>query len=275
MKVDIKISETHSNFKSKVKLKKSRFRVIKQIVNYGILPISILVLWEILTRLNVFPPILLPSVEDVVRSFIEQLSSGQLLGDLSVSLIRVLKGYSIAIILGLSLGVFMGVSLRASKFFTIVFDGIRQVPPMAWIPLLILWFGIGETSKIVMIAKSAFFPILLNTINGIRNTPKGYLEVAKMYNIKKRDLFTRVYFPSAVPSIFVGLRLGAGASWMAVVAAELIASDSGIGYRINDARSLMQPDVVIVGMIVIGTVGMLMDLILKRVAKLASRWQIS
>ncbi|MBR9647261.1 ABC transporter permease [Clostridium tyrobutyricum] len=245
----------------------------KQLINYLLFPILILVIWELISRLQVVPSILLPSIEDVVKSFILQIKSGQLINDLAQSLIRVFKGYFIAVILGISTGIIMGISEKTNKFFTIVFNGIRQIPPLAWIPLFILWFGIGETSKVIMIAMGAFFSILLNTINGIKNTPKQYLEVAKLYKIKKIDLFKKVYLPSAVPSIFVGLRLGAGASWMSVVAAEMIASSSGIGYRINDARSLMQSDVVIVGIIVIGAVGVLMDTVLRKIAHLTSRWE--
>jgi sulfonate transport system permease protein len=245
----------------------------KQLINYLLFPILILVIWELISRLQVVPSILLPSIEDVVKSFILQIKSGQLINDLAQSLIRVFKGYFIAVILGISTGIIMGISEKTNKFFTIVFNGIRQIPPLAWIPLFILWFGIGETSKVIMIAMGAFFSILLNTINGIKNTPKQYLEVAKLYKIKNIDLFKKVYLPSAVPSIFVGLRLGAGASWMSVVAAEMIASSSGIGYRINDARSLMQSDVVIVGIIVIGAVGVLMDTVLRKIAHLASRWE--
>lgn len=248
-------------------------KVTKEIINYLLFPILILVTWELISRLQIVSSILLPSIEDVIKSFISQIKSGQLINDLATSLFRVFKGYFIAVILGISMGIIMGISEKTNKFFTIVFNGIRQIPPLAWIPLFILWFGIGETSKVIMIAMGAFFSILLNTINGIQNTPKQYLEVAKLYKIKKVDLFKKVYLPSAVPSIFVGLRLGAGASWMSVVAAEMIASSSGIGYRINDARSLMQSDVVIVGIIVIGVVGVLMDTILRKIAYFASRWE--
>jgi ABC-type nitrate/sulfonate/bicarbonate transport system, permease component len=157
----------------------------KQLINYLLFPILILVIWELISRLQVVPSILLPSIEDVVKSFILQIKSGQLINDLAQSLIRVFKGYFIAVILGISTGIIMGISEKTNKFFTIVFNGIRQIPPLAWIPLFILWFGIGETSKVIMIAMGAFFSILLNTINGIKNTPKQYLEVAKLYKIKR------------------------------------------------------------------------------------------
>jgi sulfonate transport system permease protein len=272
-KLNIEI-KTVKNNKQKSKYKKNRiFNMSREIINYITFPILIIIVWEFITRHKIVPAILLPSIESIIKSFVSQIKTGQLEADLYASLIRVLKGYSIAVVLGISMGIFMGISNKTNKFFTIVFNGIRQIPPLAWIPLFILWFGIGEVSKVVMIAMGAFFAILLNTIDGIKSTPQEYIEVAKLYKIRKFDLFKKVYFPSAIPYIFVGLRLGAGSSWMSVVAAEMIASSSGVGYRINDARSLMQPDVVIVGMLVIGIIGLLMDIFLRKIAYLATKWK--
>jgi len=253
----------------------SSFKFWDNIFSYGLLPILIIVLWETATRLNITPAAILPPIEAVYTAFINQINNGEMIADVTVSLTRVLKGYSYAVVLGLSFGSLMGISLRANKIFSSVFNGIRQIPPLAWIPLIILWFGIGEVSKVVIIAKGAFFPILLNTINGIKNTPKGYLEVAELHNISKLDLFRKVYFPSSLPSVFVGLRLGLGVAWAMVVAAEIIASSSGLGYRINDSRALMQSDVMIANMIVIGFIGSIMDLIIRNLAKHFSKWQVS
>jgi ABC transporter, permease protein len=144
---------------------------------------------------------------------------------------------------------------------------------IAWIPLIILWAGIGEVSKIVVILFAATFPIVVNTMGGVDSTSETYLEVAKMYGLSKKDTFFKVYLPSALPNIFTGLRLGLGASWMAVVASELIASSSGIGYRLNDARSLMRSDVVIVCMIIIGLVGLLMDKLIVLISHELTPWK--
>ncbi|MEQ8155041.1 MAG: ABC transporter permease [Clostridiaceae bacterium] len=249
--------------------------ILDNFLSYGLIPVLILVLWETVTKLKITPPAILPSLEAVYNAFIGQIKNGELSIDLSISLIRVIKGYFYAVILGLSFGVLMGISARSSKIFSTVFNAIRQVPPMAWIPLIILWFGIGEISKIVIIAKAAFFPILLNTINGIKGTPKGYLEVAQLYKINKFDLFRKVYLPASLPSIFVGLRLGLGIAWGMVVAAEIIASSSGLGYRINDSRSLMQSDVMISYMIIIGFIGSIMDVLIRKISKKFSKWQVS
>ncbi|AFS77788.1 aliphatic sulfonates ABC transporter permease protein SsuC [Gottschalkia acidurici 9a] len=243
-----------------------------EFINYIALPIIILVVWWLLTTKELFPSAILPSIPTVAKSFIAQLKSGQLIDDISISLFRVIKGFLIASILGITLGVLMGISAKINRFFTLSLKGIRQIPMMAWIPLIILWVGIGEASKITIIVLGAFFPVLVNTISGIQQIPKGYIEVGRMFRLSRWELFRKIYLPSAIPSIFVGLKLALGFSWMIVVAAELISSSSGIGYRINDARSLMQPEVVMVGMLVIGFIGVLMDLILGVISRHITPW---
>lgn len=242
-------------------------------INISILPILILILWIIATNLELFSAAILPSISTVFDSLKSQLNSGQLWKDISISLIRVLEGYLIAATLGITLGVLMGISERINKFFFLTFTSIRQIPMLAWIPLIVLWFGIGESSKIIVIVIAAYFPILLNTMNGIKRTDTKLIEVGNMYKLSKWKLFTKIYFPSALPSIFVGLKLGLGISWMAVVGAEIIASSSGIGYRMNDARSLMQPEVVFVGMFAIALIGIIMDQILSRISKKITPWE--
>jgi len=269
-RLDIKIKSQDSQ-------KKNIFNISgKGIINYingVILPILILVAWMVATNLEFFSAAILPSISTVFDSLKTQLNSGQLVKDISISLVRVLEGYLIAATLGITLGVLMGISERVNKFFFLTFTSIRQIPMLAWIPLIVLWFGIGESSKIIVIVIAAYFPILLNTMNGIKRADKNLIEVGNMYNLSKWKLFTKIYFPSALPSIFVGLKLGLGISWMAVVGAEIIASSSGIGYRMNDARSLMQPEVVFVGMIAIALIGITMDQILTRISKKITPWE--
>jgi sulfonate transport system permease protein len=143
---------------------------------------------------------------------------------------------------------------------------------IAWIPLIILWCGIGEKSKVVIIVIAAFFPIMINTLNGVESTPSGYIEVARLYKLSNWQTFLKVYLPHALPSIFVGLKLSLGVSWMAVVASELIAATSGIGYRMSDARSLMRSDIVIVCMLIIGLVGIVMDKCLTFLFRVLTPW---
>ncbi|OPX43278.1 putative aliphatic sulfonates transport permease protein SsuC [Ruminiclostridium hungatei] len=237
-----------------------------------IIPAAVIIFWSIATARGIAPEAILPSIRSVLKVFKENLASGQLELDLGISLMRVVKGYFAAVLLGVILGTTMGMSKNMNYIFSLTLNAIRQIPMMAWIPLIILWFGIDELSKIVVIILGAFFPIMVNTFSGIRGTPPGYIEIARLYKLSRWNTFRKVYLPSAIPQIFVGLKLGLGISWMAVVAAELIASTEGIGFRISDARSLMKPDVVIMGMIVIGVVGILMDKILTFVSRKATPW---
>lgn len=268
--LDIKIKSKSSQKKNILNI---RDEGISNYINIAILPILILALWIIATNLELFSAAILPSISTVFDSLKSQLNSGQLVKDIGISLVRVVEGYLIAATLGITLGVLMGISEKINKFFFLTFTSIRQIPMLAWIPLIVLWFGIGESSKIIVIVIAAYFPILLNTMNGIKRADKNLIEVGNMYNLSKWRLFTRIYFPSALPSIFVGLKLGLGISWMAVVGAEIIASSSGIGYRMNDARSLMQPEVVFVGMFAIALIGIIMDQILTRISKKITPWE--
>jgi sulfonate transport system permease protein len=247
---------------------KHRFkRKTLTLLNYIAFPLIFVVGWELLGKSGAFTPILMPPVETLGRTLIRCLTNGQIASDLAASFVRVAWGYSIGVLLGLTFGIAMGAFAWVNKFFSIFFNAMRQIPPLAWIPLFILWFGIGETSKVVLITTSAFFPILINTVAGISSLPGGYLELAGLYGISKRDLIFKLYLPNGLPSIFTGLRLGVGSAWMSVVASEIIVATSGIGYRINDARNLMDSDVVIVNMFIIGIIGLLMDVLLRKVEK--------
>ena len=234
-------------------------RVIRKTILELVIPVIIIMIWFYTTPYMVIPKGILPTIPDVGQTFLEMLKSGQLENDIVVSISRVLKGYCISVVLGVTLGSLIGMYRSIKELFVPVITVIRQIPMIAWIPLIILWCGIGETSKVVIIVLVAFFQILVNTQSGIESTPKGYIEVARLYKLGRWKTFIKVYLPHAIPQILVGLRLGLGGSWMAVVAAELIAATSGIGYRMSSARSNMQSNVVIVCMIVVGLVGVLMD----------------
>lgn len=233
--------------------------VIRKTILALVIPVIIIAIWFYATTYMAIPKGILPTISDVGKTFLEMLESGQLENDIAVSISRVLKGYCISVVLGVTLGSLIGMYRPIKELFVPIITVIRQIPMIAWIPLIILWCGIGEASKVVIIVLVAFFQILVNTQSGIESTPKGYIEVARLYKLGKWKTFIKVYLPHAIPQILVGLRLGLGGSWMAVVAAELIAATSGIGYRMSSARSNMQSNVVIVCMIVVGLVGVLMD----------------
>lgn len=236
--------------------------IFRKIAMGLVIPILIVAVWYIATTFGSMPSSILPSLQMVGTAFQTMTGNGQLQGDLLISLGRVVKGFLASAAVGVILGSVMGMSKRAKELLLPLITVVRQIPMVAWIPLIILWAGIGEKSKVIVIMIAATFPILVNTLSGISSTPDGYVEVAKLYKLNGWKTFTKVFLPHALPQILVGLKLGLGVSWMAVVASELIAASTGIGYRMNEARSLMKSDKVIVCMIVIGLVGILMDKII-------------
>jgi sulfonate transport system permease protein len=236
-------------------------------------PLLVILLWFSITNFGEVPETILPHIGRVKKAMIDLVSSGQLARDLRISFTRVLRGYGVSILAGGILGILMGMSIKIRNLFNLTVTAMRQIPMIAWIPIIILWCGIGDVSKIVIILLSAVFPIILNTENGINSTPETYIEVARLYKLNKWQTFCKVYLPHALPQIFVGLKLGLGASWMAVVASELIAATTGIGYRMAEARSLMRSDIVIVCMVIIGMVGILMDKILGLLFSAITPWE--
>ena len=177
-------------------------------------------------------------------------------------------------ICGIAAGILIGLSEHAQRFTDLIIQILKPVPPIAWIPLVILWMGIGENSKVFLIFLGGFFTILQNVINGIRYTDKKLLEVASVMETPKWKYIFHLIIPAALPSIFTGLRVALGTCWTCVVAAELVASSSGIGYMISNARNFGQIDVVIVGMLAIGIVGKIMDFILLKIEKKVLAWNL-
>ena len=234
-------------------------RVISKSIMALIIPVLILIVWYLATTYREIPVGILPTIPMVGDAFAEMLRSGELMTDLMISLGRVVKGFLFSAVLGIVLGSLIGMFPKVRALFVPMITVIRQIPIIAWIPLIIMWAGIEETSKVIIIVLAAFFPIMVNTESGIEQTPGGLIEVAKLYKLNPWETFVKVYLPHALPHILVGLKLGLGVSWMAVVAAELIASTTGIGYKLNYARSMMQANKVLVCMIVIGLVGVIMD----------------
>lgn len=241
-------------------------------INYIALSGIILVCWHYVTTKGEVSSLLLPSIEQVKRSFLLQLNSGQLINDVVASVITVGKGFLVGSILGMVFGILMGAFDRFNKFFSFIFDAIRQIPGLAWFPLIILWFGIGDLSKIILVARGTFFPVLVNTIDGINATNPRYMDLVKLYKVKTRDVILKIYVPSALPFLCVGLRLGASTAWMSVVAAEMLGASSGLGFRIANSQQLMQSDVMIVDILIIGVLGWIIDVVLKKVTVRMTRW---
>ena len=251
----------------------SLLKRLLRVGEYLILPVLLLSVWQAAVDLKWVKPILLPAPTTVAATFWSMVVSGELPKHLAISLWRVLEGFAIASVFGLMLGIGIGLSRRLDRMTDLTLQLIKPIPPISWIPLAILWFGIGEVGKIYIIFLGAFFPVLVNTIDGIRQTDHRYVELAEVLEISRARLIAQVILPSALPAIMTGLRVGLMVAWMCVVAAELIAASSGVGFLIMDARLLSQTDQVLVGMITIGAMGKLLDVILKRLELRIISWR--
>ena len=242
----------------------------------GFLPIILLfAVWFYVVNKGTVNTVVLPTPEMVLKTLSTKLTNGSLISELGVSIGRVLKGYFLAAFFGIGLGILVGLSKNMQKLTEIIIQVLRPIPPIAWIPLVILWMGIGEGSKVFLIFLGGFFTNLINVSEGIFYTDSKILEVAKVLETPKWKVISQVIIPAALPSIFTGLRVSLGSCWSCVVAAELVASTSGIGYMISNARNYGQMDTVIVGMLAIGVIGKLMDVLLKWIESKVLAWNIS
>ena len=223
--------------------------------------LALFLLWGMVCRMGLFSPYVLPSPGKVWLAFRSMLHSGELGKSLLVSFSRVAAGFLLSSALAFLLGVLTSLVPSASPYYHPVLEFLRHVPPMSLIPLLILWCGIGETSKIIIIVLTTFFPVFLNTNAGLSQCDPKLLEVGRTLEMSASQCFLHIRLPSALPSILVGMRIGLGYSWRAIIGAEMIAAVSGLGYLILDAQAMSRIDKVIVGILLIGIVGWLTDLL--------------
>lgn len=237
-------------------------------------PLLIIVIWQIGSNLGKVNQTILPSPQRILEAFLTLVRKGKLQSELWASILRVVKGFAIGAVAGLVVGILMGLFSGIYRVLNSLVSIIRPIPMIAWVPILILWTGIGEASKIAVIAIGAFWPVLLNTIHGIQSTDKKLLEVGYLLEKNKYVTLTKIVLPSALPSIFTGLKLGVSTSWSCVVAAEMIAASKGIGYMIAYAREMGQPYNMFAGIIVIGLVGVLIDFLLRKLQKRVLKWNV-
>lgn len=246
-------------------------------------PLLVLIIWELIA-IELKNDVVLPTVGQVWVLFLhpneDLLRLGSLLQNLGMSSIRVLCGYSAGLVLALPLGILMGHYKKVNRFMTPLVEILRPMPPLAWIPLILAWFGVAsfatmfgveegewyvflnniKFSMLIIIFIGAFFPILLNTVYGVSSVRSTLIDSARVLGASERDIFTKILLPAAAPSIVTGMRLGLGVAWMCLVAAEMMpGSISGIGYVITHAYTVARTDIVIAGMVSIGAVGLALD----------------
>jgi len=240
-----------------------------------IVPAVLLAAWELAARAGWLPARILPEPWAVLRAAWRLAASGELWRDTEVSAARALGGLVIGGGLGLLLGLLLGISRLAETALDSTLQMVRNVPVLALIPLVILWFGIDEGAKVFLVALGVFFPIYLNTFHGIRSVDPDLIEMARSYGLSGWPLYRHVILPGALPSILVGLRFSLGLMWVTLIVAETISASSGIGYMTMNAREFLETDVVMVGIILYALLGKLADLIARGLERYCLRWHPS
>ncbi|NYT16968.1 MAG: ABC transporter permease [Methanomicrobiales archaeon] len=234
-----------------------------------LLPVLLIVGWEVAAYI-IDNPFILPSLTTVIPILLHPFSAeytlgtGSLMDNAAVSLFRVASGFALAAVIAIPLGIGMGRSLFLNDFLDATIELLRPIPPLAWVPLALAWFKIGFVSIVFIIFIGAFFPILLNTIDGVKSIKRTWVEVAGTLGARETQVLGKVILPGASPTIWTGLRVGFGIAWMCVVAAEWLPGITrGLGYLILYAYNFGQTNVIIAGMVVIGVIGILIDQVFK------------
>jgi len=237
-----------------------------------VVPVALLGVWQWSSSNGTLPSRFLPAPKAVVTTFIELSRSGELWMHVRVSTIRALSGFAVGGGLGLLLGLLTGSFRWAETLLDTTLQMIRNIPALALIPLVILWFGIDESAKLFLVALGVFFPVYINTFHGIQSVDRGLLEMGRTYGLSRWALYREVILPGALPSILIGVRFSLGFMWVMLIVAETISARSGIGYMTMNAREFMQTDVMVVGILLYALLGKIADLLSKGLERYWLRW---
>jgi NitT/TauT family transport system permease protein len=263
--------------------------LLKQLASSIALPVTLVVAWELLSRYGFFSPQVLPAPSQVflkwiayasptepydsaATSYLAWLFSGELPHDAIATIYRVVVGFAIGAGLALPLGLLMGNFANIYRYCNPLIQVLRPIPPIAYIPLAILWFGLGNPPAFFLISLGAFFPVLMNTIAGVRSVDSVYIRAARNLGARPGTLFLRVILPGATPHILTGVRVGIGVAFICVIVAEMIAVNNGLGFRILEAREFFWSDKIIAGMFTIGLLGLAIDTGMSRLNNYLLRW---
>jgi len=244
--------------------------MIKQFKRF-ILFASIVILWEIAGKAGLINKFLLPAPSTIVSS--EIFLDFKIFSHALSSFQRVLVGYSISTIAAVVLGFAIGLNKTLRFYLMPIFSLVKPVPPIAWIPITILWFGLGNGPSYFVTMIASFFPIFFNTINGVDDLDPQYINVAKCFGTRRLQMFKEVIFPFCLPYIFSGMRIGLGVAWMSVIAAEIVSSTSGLGYMMEISQQMMRVDNLFIGMFVIGICGIALDFCIQKMSQRLVRWK--
>jgi sulfonate transport system permease protein len=236
-------------------------------------PLLVLLLWSAATALEWAPPQILVSPWQVALTAVELVESGELPDHLSVSLYRLFAGFALGGAAGLAAGVLLGLSKPLRAYVEPTFNVLRQLPTVALIPLFILVLGIGESFKVFIVAKATFFIVALAAHDAIRNLPARYFEVAAVYRFSRWSVVRRIALPAIVPDVLTGVRIALSRSWMVLVGAELLAADSGLGQMMEMGRQMFRLDVVMVGVVLTGVIGFVLDRSFRLIEQRLTRWK--
>jgi NitT/TauT family transport system permease protein len=225
----------------------------------GVAVLAVLIaVWWLLVRAT--HSLIFPTPLDVITGTVQLAQDGSLWRHSGASLLRVATGFALAVLVAVPLGLWMGWVSGAYRMLNPLFQILRPISPIAWIPIAILWFGVGDASPIFLIFIASVFPMIVQTVVGVHTIEKRYLWAAENFGVSRRTLFLRVVIPAVLPQVLVGMRIGLGVAWLVVVAAEMIALHSGLGYMIMDSRNAgNRYDLVVAGMIIIGLIGLALD----------------
>jgi sulfonate transport system permease protein len=247
---------------------------MKRNLRGAVLPILLLFAWEFTSHARVVDPRILPPLELVARTAFDQVAHEGLLRNLAASLLRDIAGFTLGSMIGIVIGTTLGLSRVGDRVFMPSFNALRQIAILAWIPLISIWFGVGEAAKIVFIMAAAFIPVVLNTHEGMRSASTQLVEVARTLTFTRWQLVTRLYLPSALPSIATGVHLALIYAWVASIGSEYFMTiGPGIGGLIIAGRERFQMDLVILGILILGLVGFLLNRGASAIEKRLLRWQ--
>lgn len=240
-----------------------------------LLPLALVALWQLSASAGAFPPNLLPAPLAVLDEVVALAKSGELAVHIGVTGWRVAVGFLAGAAAATVLGALTGYSRPLRGFLDPTLQALKSVPSLTWVPLFILWFGIFETSKVLLIAVGVFFPIYLNLMSGVRDVDRKLVEVGRIYGLSQFALIRRVLLPATLPSWFIGLRAGLALGWMFVVAAELMGASEGLGFLMLDGQMTGRPSLIIASLLLFAIAGKLSDWLLAALSARALRWQDS